>query len=140
MTANVDPDPCLPPRATVSVGIFWLVPDSPRAPVLVTDKEPLAMAEPYGDFLTHPRGHYEVWSDWKHRGARFLRAQGWPLAILTTEYEVFPRGRAVFHIPSNTFWIYADRRLRNGPAIKAITASLGLSDEAFEVKSDEHYR
>ena len=29
---------------------------------LLIDATPLAEAEPCGDFLTHPRGHYEVWS------------------------------------------------------------------------------
>jgi len=127
-------------RSKARLGIFWRVPDTTGAPVLVTDTEPLDTAERYGDFLTHPRGHYDVWTAWQHRGARFLRAQGWPLAILTTEYELFPRGRVVLHVPANTFWIYADPRLRDTATIAAIKAAVGLTGETCLVKSDDHYR
>jgi hypothetical protein len=140
MSATIVTAPPVPPNhATARVGIFWQVPDTTGAPVLVTDTEPLDSAERYGDFLTHPRGHYDVWTAWQHRGAPFLRTQGWPLAILTTEYEVFPRGRVVLRVPANTFWIYADQRLQELATIAAIKAALGLTHETCLVKSDGHY-
>ena len=62
-----------------NVGIFWGVPAGHVA--LVTDATPLAAAEPYGDFLTHPRGHCEVWEGWRRLGPAGLARRGLPLAV-----------------------------------------------------------
>lgn len=70
-----------------AVGIFWRV-----AGTLVVDRTPLSRAEPYGDCLTHGPGHYERWEAWQRLGARGLREQGYPGAILGTEYDDWPRG------------------------------------------------
>jgi hypothetical protein len=35
----------------------------------------LAEAEPYGDALTHPGGHYDFWEAMKARGPAWLRAR-----------------------------------------------------------------
>lgn len=121
-----------------SVGVFWQIPDERGQQHLVVDREHLLRAEPYGDCLTHPRGHYEVWNDWQRQG--FLRDRRWPLAILVHEYEDFPRGRVVFHVPSNAFWIYADRRLQRPVTIANIKAAFWLAGETWLVKSDDHYR
>jgi len=43
--------------------------ESEHSWTLLIDSTSLAEAEPYGDFLTHPRGHYEVWSRWQRRRA-----------------------------------------------------------------------
>jgi hypothetical protein len=55
-----------------SVGIFWGIPDSNRSWTLLIDATPFAEAEPYGDFLTHPRGHYDVWNNWQELNAAAL--------------------------------------------------------------------
>ncbi len=125
--------------AVPHVGIFWRVPDSVGAPCLLTDTEPLARAETYGDFLTHPRGHFDVWTRWRRLGTGWLKARGWPFAVLTHEYEAFPRGRVVFHVPTGVFWIYADRRLQRAMDIGQVKAGLGLTDQTCLVKSDSHY-
>lgn len=39
------------------VGIYWGIPNPDHSWSILTDKSSLAEAEPYGDFLTHPRGH-----------------------------------------------------------------------------------
>lgn len=136
-----DPEPtATPTQASPHVGIFWRVRDATGAPHLAVDITPLAAAEPYGDFLTHPRGHHEVWTDWRRRGSRFLTGQGWPLTILSAEYEDHPRGRVVLHRPTKTFWLYADRRLQGADDIAAIKAALGLTTARCLVKSDDHYR
>jgi hypothetical protein len=108
--------------------------------VLVTDRTSLSSAEPYGDFLTHPAGHFEVWEAWRRLGRDGLRSRGLPAAIASTEYETFPRGRIVFHGPTQTFWIYADRRLQVPAIIGEIKAAFGLIAAAAVVKSDSHYR
>src|SRR4051812_20965840 len=48
------------PMKAPSVGIFWAVPDDRGQPTLVLDRTSVAEAEPSGDCLNHPRGHYEV--------------------------------------------------------------------------------
>jgi hypothetical protein len=136
------PTPAVPPATPPDphVGIFWQVPDAAGAPHLVVDTEPLLKAETYGDFLTHPRGHYEVWTRWQRLGPRFLQPRGWPLTILTTEYETHPRGRVVLYVPANTFWIYVDRRLQRRATIAQLKTALGLTRETCVVKSDAHYQ
>src|SRR5690606_22031289 len=48
-----------------SVGIFWGIPESDGSWTILADATSLTEAEPYGDFLTHPRGHYDVWTRWQ---------------------------------------------------------------------------
>ena len=99
------------PRFAVRAG-FWGIPESDHSWTLLIDSTSLADAEPYGDFLTHPRGHYEVWSHWQRRRAAPLAAQSVYQAIACHEYEDFPRGRIVYEIKSGRFIVYADRRLQ----------------------------
>ena len=67
--------------------------------LLVTDHTSLAEAERYGDFLTHLRGHHDVWKRWRRLGPAGLARRGLPAAIAWHEYEHFPRGRVVFDPP-----------------------------------------
>ena len=120
------------------VGIFWAVP-GPGTRQLITRMTGLAEAEAYGDFLTHPEGHAEVWEAWQALGAAGLARLGLPTAIMIHEYEAFPRGRVVFHRPERRFIAYADRQL-HGPAMTArIAASFGLY-EGTRLVADAHYR
>lgn len=123
-----------------SVGIFWWVGATKVGGVLVTDATPLTEAEPYGDCLTHPRSHYEVWEGWKALSADSRVRHGIPGIILMHEYEEFPRGRIVYSKPQATFWVYADRRLQSTRVVSGITAVFGLSGERWVVRSDAHYR
>lgn len=123
-----------------SVGIFWRASNDDGGFRLLTDSAPLQDAEPYGDCLTHPRGHHEVWERW--RSSRTVKAGSLaiPRWVVENEYETFPRGRIVFHRPSETFWIYADRRLQRPEIIAEIRAAFDLEDVRSEVRSDAHYR
>ena len=69
------------------VGIYWGIPNPDHSWSILTDKSSLAEAEPYGDFLTHPRGHYDVWSGWQKLGNTALSKQGIPQAVAYHEYE-----------------------------------------------------
>ena len=122
-----------------SVGIFWGVPDNGRT-VLVTERTTLAEAESYGDCLTHPHGHHEVWEAWRSLGATALRRGGLPPAIASHEYEAFPRGRVVYMRGPALFTIYADRRLQRLDTIDELVCLFGLTMEHHTVRSDAHYR
>ncbi len=126
----------LPPA---SVGIYWGVRDA-GALILVVDRTPLADAEPYGEALTHPHGHFEVWESWQRLGPAGLARAGLPTAIAWSEYEHHPRGRAVYHRPTRRFTLYADRKLQTPEFIARIADALAIADGAYDVRSDAHYR
>lgn len=72
---------------------------TPSLPPIVErpmEPEVRAFAEPYGDFLTHSQGHFEVWEGWQRLGPAGLARRGLPAAIACREYDEFPRGRIVF--------------------------------------------
>ena len=121
-----------------SVGIVWGVSDKGRLQ-LVTDLTTLAEAETYGEFLTHPRGHYDVWEGWRRLGPAGLAKRGLPAAIAWNEYEHFPRGRVVFSTDTKRFTLYVDRRLQGPPALDQILRAFGLDPVQCDVRSDPHY-
>lgn len=124
---------------TPKVGIFWYVPDNGKQS-LVADQLSVADAEAYGDCLTYPRGHYEIWEEWQKLGASQLVRRGLPAAIAGHEYEEFPRGRVVYHRGQKHFIIYADRRLIEPNITAYIAEKFGLEKEPWSVKPDDHYR
>ena len=123
-----------------SVGIVWGVRDADRPLLLVTDRTSLAEAERYGDFLTHPRGHYDVWERWRRLGPAGLARRGLPAAIAWHEYEHFPRGRVVFDTTTDRFTLYADRRLQAPDTLPSVLCAFGLDPARCTVRSDPHYR
>jgi hypothetical protein len=123
-----------------SVGIFSGIPSSRGSWTILVDSTSLAGAEPYGDFLTHPYGHYEVWSNWQ-RPRRAPTTDSLVInAIREHEYEHFPRGRIVYHAKARLFIVYADRRLQQTRTIVAIATKFGLSPGSFIVRTGEHCR
>jgi hypothetical protein len=108
--------------------------------VLVIDATSLADAEIYGEFLTHPRGHYEVWESRKTLSPAGLASAGLPAPISWHEYEDFPRGRIVCHRVTQRFTIYTDQRLQNAAFIRQIAEAFELPVASFDVRSDQHYR
>ncbi len=121
---------------TGSVGIFW---GSDRSWTILSDATQLTN-EPYGDFLTHPRGRYDVWSKWQMLSATGLRKQTVPDTVLYHEYEDFPRGRIVYQAKTRHFIIYADRQLQRPDVVADIANRFALSPGTFVVRSDAHYR
>jgi hypothetical protein len=121
------------------VGIVWAIAAGNGSPLLVTDLTPLAEAEGYGDFLTHPRGHHEVWEGWRRRGPADLARRGLPAAIAWHEYEHFPRGRVVFDTRAERFTLHADRALQAPAVLHRIRRAFGLDPARCDVRSDPHY-
>jgi len=122
-----------------SVGIFWGVRDG-RKLNLVTDHTPLSQAEAYGDALTHPRGHSEVWDAWQRLGPAGAARLGLPAAVSCSEYDEHPRGRIVYDTITKTFILYADRRLQTSAFLVRIIAAFCLPVARTVVRSDSHYR
>jgi len=125
---------------TGRLGIFWGIPDPDRRWAIVIDASLLAVAEPYGDFLTHSRGHYEIWEEWQRLRPAALTKRSVPPIILDHEYEDFPRGRIVYDTKTKLFIVYADRRLQHPNTIKDITERFDILPSQFVVRSDAHYR
>jgi hypothetical protein len=123
-----------------AVGIVWSVRDGSGPRQLVIDSTPLVEAEPYGDFLTHPRGHYEVWEGWRRLGLSGLASRRLPTVIAWHEYEHFPRGRVVFDTRSRRFTLYADRKLQGSAMLVRMLSLFGLDPVLCAVRSDPHYR
>src|ERR1035437_7694972 len=107
------------------VGIIWLVKGK-----LIFDSTSLDQAEPYGEHLTHPRSHIDVWSQFQHLGK----------VPPECEYEEYPRGRGMHHPPSGEFTIFADPCLLVRKALIAqIKEALPLPAKT-KIGSDPHYR
>ena len=123
-----------------SVGIVGGIPIGQAQFRLVADCTLLNEAEPYGEFLTHPRGHFELWEKWRRLGPAGLARRGLPSAIAWHEYEHFPRGRVVFNKPAQRFTLYADRLLQTPTTLTAIIDLFGLDAMPRDVRSDPHYR
>lgn len=123
--------------AEPQVGIFWILAVGGQH-ALLSDRVALANAEPYGDFLTHG-GHYDHWTQLAKLGGAELRRRGLPATPTWSEYEEWPRGRVIFHMPSQRFVLYADRKVQHPSAIALIVAAFGMPDGAFDVRSDHHY-
>jgi hypothetical protein len=112
-------------RPEPQVGIFWLL-DS----TLLTDSTPLNQAEPYGDRLTHPRSHIDVWDCWQKLGK----------VPVDVPYEEPPRGRVVFNLKTSEPVLLADKCiLKRKSVIAEITKALGLPKNVT-LGSDSHYR
>ena len=137
--AKVDSNP-LDAADKPSVGIVWGVRDGAGPLVLVTDCTPLAEAEPYGDFLTHPGGHHDVWEGWRRLGPAGLARRGLPSLIAWHEYEHFPRGRVVFDTTTRRFILYADRKLQAPCVLHEVLRVFGLDPAWCLVRPDPHYR
>jgi hypothetical protein len=108
--------------------------------LLIMDATPLAEAEPYGDFLTHPRGHYEVWEKWRRLGPAGLTRRSLPSLIAWHEYEHFPRGRVVFDTSTGRFTLYADPQIQAPRIVRRLQRIFSLDPARCNVSSDPHYR
>ena len=107
------------------VGIFWLVDGK-----TLIDSTSLSEAEPYGDHLTHPRGHIDVWEQWRLSGK----------VPAESEYEEFPRGRVMYNAKTRRFMLLADRCiLRDKNVVRRIMSELKLPRNTA-TDTDSHYR
>jgi len=120
------------------IGIFWHIQTSGAGPTLLVDSVGITDAEPYGDFLNHG-GHYEFWSKLALLSVSELHSRGLPGVVRWSEYEEWPRGRVVLHVPSNRFVVYADRKLQNPRMGQQIMQRFSLPPGRTEFRADGHY-
>jgi len=114
------------PEDIPHVGIFWLLNGK-----LIIDSMPLGKAEPYGDHLTYPRSHIDVWGQWRLGD----KVPG------ESEYEEFPRGRVMYNTKTRRFTLLADRCiLHDKDAVSRIMSELHLPSENTDKGTDAHYR
>jgi len=108
------------------VGIFWIVDGKS-----VIDSAAISEAEPYGDHLTHPRGHADVWEQYQRLGK----------VPLESEYEEFPRGRVKYNTKTRRFSLLADKCiLKDKNIVSKIMAALNLPSKKTDKETDSHYR
>jgi len=117
------------------VGIFGWIGDR-----LLAAGCSLEDAEPADDWLDYPGGHAEHWDRWRDAGAVWLRRNDFPIEIVTSEYDDYPRGRIVYDKRRGLFLLYADRRLQTKERLLEMMSVFCLSAETVCVLSDLHYR
>ena len=100
------------PTRGAHVGPYWFVRDDSGRVLLMAHRCALAAAEEYGDFITCPHGHLEVWEGWRARCA----ADRVAAVVRDAEYEEWPRGRVVFNSIKTQFIVYADKQIPQGRA------------------------
>jgi hypothetical protein len=122
------------------VGFFWIVPGRDGKDALLGEAIDLEKAEPYGDALTHPMGHYEFWEGMKRRGPAFLRGRGVSGSILADEYEDWPRGRVTYRPEYGRFDIFANESIFRPSRLDLVYRNFDLSDANARFRQDTHYR
>ena len=78
--------------------------------------------EKYGDFINYPQSHMEVWDKYYYKKYH-------------VDFDYFPRGRVVYTIKEDKYYIYHDR------CIKDLSSIIGKeSTEQLEIREDFHYQ
>jgi trehalose utilization protein len=121
-----------------TVGIYWIVPDTEGTQRLLGHACALADAEDYGDCLTYPSAHIDVWTQWQ-RGKP--PEKNFYSLIRQHEYEDWPRGRIVYDRSTQHFIVYADPQVIRRPVVmEAIIHWFALPEGLWIVRTDAHYR
>lgn len=107
------------------LGIFWLLDDK-----IISDSVPLSKSETYGDHLTHPRGHVDVWEQWQ-------RERRVPVDM---PYEEPPRGRVTFNRKTGSFLLLADRCILGSKTAVAEIKRIFCLPTKVSLDTDPHYR
>lgn len=127
------------PLPSGRVGIFWGLIGIEGDLALLSQSSNLAEAEVYGDCLTFATSHFEAWEAWKSNVGSIPEPRFAEL-IVASEYENHPRGRVVFSVSDDKFWLYADRRLSTKAFTSQIAKAFDIEDGMFTVRLDSHYR
>ena len=118
------------------VGVYWFVRDDSGTVLLIAHRCALSEAEEYGDFLTCPHGHYDLWETWRG-GGETDRLRG---TLRDCEYEEWPRGRVVFNTVNGQFIVHGDAQVFKYELQQGVTEHFGIPAGRVVFMRDEHYR
>jgi hypothetical protein len=93
------------------VGPYWFVCDDSKEVRLIAHRCAIADAEEYGDCLTCPHGHYDLWESWRIGSA----PDGLTDIVRDAEYEEWPRGSVRARSVSVTLRIQTRPRIEFNP-------------------------
>lgn len=117
------------------VGPYWFVRDDSGEVLLMAHRCALAEAEEYGEFLTCPHGHYDIWEGWRAR----CPSESVVGVLRDAEYEEWPRGRVVFNAVHDQFIVYADRQISRRELQRVLKHfAIPMGQAAF--MKDGHYQ
>jgi hypothetical protein len=89
------------------VGPYWFVRDDSETVLLIAHRCALSEAEEYGECITCPHGHYDLWEGWRTGVA----PDGMTNIVRDAEYEEWPRGRVVYNFVQRQLIVYGDRQI-----------------------------
>jgi hypothetical protein len=120
-----------------SVGPYWFVRDGSEPIRLIAHRCALADAEEYGDCLTSPHGHYDLWEGWRTGSAPACLTY----IIRDADYEEWPRGRVVLNFIQRKFIVHGDRQVFEYGLRKQVMEYFGIPvDGHVEFTKDGHYQ
>ena len=80
------------------------------------------IAEKYGDFLNFPESHMEIWEKF------YQKKYG-------VDFDFFPRGRVVYNIKEDCYYIYHDKCIKDlMPILKE------YKNQNYKICEDYHYQ
>ncbi len=118
------------------VGVFWFVESAPGQRVLLLHRCQPCDVEAYGDMLTCPHGHYQLWENWRRRLSAPPPVQR---LVREHEYEEWPRGRVVFDTARQRFIVFGDGQVYRHRLHDAVATAFGLPTEGTRFLRDAHY-
>ncbi len=100
------------------VGLFFVVKNQ-----LLLHSCELSQAEKYGDFLNYPESHMEIWDKFYQKKYK-------------VDFDYFPRGRIIYNLKEETYYIYYDKCLED--SIKNL--NIIPKDKKVKLLHDFHYK
>ena len=109
-----------------AVGIFFWYENQ-----LFIDDLPTAEAQPYaGTFKNGNSEHMSFWRNLKRAG----------LVDQHMEYDQIPRGRVVYVIPDDRYYIWLDKCIKKEKIIDQIVKEFNIPLKKYTVGEDAHYK
>ncbi len=100
------------------VGLFFVVNNK-----VLLHKCELSEAEKYGDFLNYPESHMQIWDKLYYKKYK-------------VDFDYFPRGRIIYNIKDETYYIYYDKCIEEN--IKEL--NIIPQNENYKLLRDFHYQ
>lgn len=79
-------------------------------------------AEKFGNFLNYPESHMDIWNKY-YENKYFV------------DFDYYPRGRVVYNIEENIYYIYHDKCIKDLSEIIKL-----IENENYKVLKDYHYQ